>query len=125
VFSLSSRFIREIFTRSVNENLKSKNEVNMKKQIFREYLILFLVIGLSIVLAGTQFVEKNKLSDSQKNETNQNESLPKEINQNESPPNGINQNESLPNEINQSESSLNPDLHQKTQNSSNNRRTNY
>jgi len=87
----------------------------MKKQIFREYLILFLVIGLSIVLAGTQFVEKNKLSDSQKNEINQNESLPKEINQNES----------LPNEINQNESSRNPDLHQKTQNSSNNRRTNY
>ena len=98
-----------------NEDLKNKNEVDMKKQIFREYLILFLVIGLSIVLAGTQFVEKNKLSDSQKNEINQNGSLQNEIKQSKS----------LQNEIKQNESSRNPDLHQKTPNSSNSRRTNY
>ena len=51
----------------------------MKKttKIFREYVILFIVIGLSIVLAGTQFVEKNKVSDAQKNEINHIGSLPK------------------------------------------------
>ncbi len=41
-----------------------------KSQMFRQYFILFLVIGLSIVLAGTQFVEKNKVSDAHKNEIN-------------------------------------------------------
>lgn len=48
-----------------------------KSQMFRQYFILFLVIGLSIVLAGTQFVEKNKVSDAQKNEINLNGSLPR------------------------------------------------
>ncbi len=48
-----------------------------KSQMFRQYFILFLVIGLSIVLAGTQFVEKNKVSDAQKNAINLNGSLPR------------------------------------------------
>jgi C1A family cysteine protease len=48
-----------------------------KSQVFREYFILFLVIGLSILLAGAQFVEKNKVSDALKNEINQTGSLMK------------------------------------------------
>jgi C1A family cysteine protease len=67
-----------MFVKFAKEDLKNKNEVNMRKnQLFREYFILFLVIGLSIVLAGTQFVEKNKVSDAQKNEINQTGSLTK------------------------------------------------
>jgi len=54
---------------------KIKNEVSMKKttKIFSELLILFLIIGLSIVLLGAEISEKNKTSDVQVNAVNNNE----------------------------------------------------
>jgi C1A family cysteine protease/PKD repeat protein len=51
----------------------------MKKttHIFSELLVLFLIIGLSIMLVGTEISEKNKVSDVQGNAVYQTEGSPK------------------------------------------------
>jgi PKD repeat protein/C1A family cysteine protease len=49
--------------------------INMKKttRTYIELLVLFLVIGLSILIAGIQFAEKNETSNVQENATNNNQ----------------------------------------------------
>jgi competence protein ComGF len=54
---------------------KRKKGINMKKttRTYIQLLVLFLVIGLSLVIAGIQFAEKNETSNIQENDTNNNQ----------------------------------------------------
>jgi len=60
---------------SMKKDLNEKKDASLKKGIitFSELLVLFLVIGFAMVMAGTEFSEKNNTSGVQENVVNNNE----------------------------------------------------
>ena len=58
-------------------NIKIDSNIIRKLVIFTEFLVFFLVIGSSIAMACTGFLEENKSYDIHKNIVNQTEFSPK------------------------------------------------